>query len=74
MRKTLMGASIVGVACLALASLAYGAAQVVFVASVSPNKANKSAGLKIKIVSNYGGSNLGNTYLGQVRLLGAPPK
>jgi len=46
-----MGASIVGVACLALASLAYGAAQVVFVASVSPNKANKSAGLKIKIVS-----------------------
>jgi hypothetical protein len=47
-----MGASIAGVACLALASLAYGAAQVAFTASVSPNKANKSAGLKIKIVSS----------------------
>ena len=52
MRKTLMGASIVGVACLALASLAYGAAQVAFTASVNPNKANKPAGLKIKLVSS----------------------
>jgi hypothetical protein len=52
LRKTLMGASIVGVACLALASLAYGAVQVAFNASVSPNKANKPAGLKIKIASS----------------------
>jgi len=47
-----MGASIAGVACLALASLAYGAVQVAFNASVSPNKANKPAGLKIKLVSS----------------------
>jgi hypothetical protein len=47
-----MGASIVGVACLALASLAYGAVQVAFTASVSPNKANKPAGLKVKFVSS----------------------
>jgi hypothetical protein len=47
-----MGASIVGVACLALASLAYGAVQVAFNASVSPNKANKPAGLKVKITSS----------------------
>jgi len=47
-----MGASIVGVACLALASLAYGAVQVAFTASVNPNKANKPAGLKIKLVSS----------------------
>jgi hypothetical protein len=47
-----MGASIVGVACLALASLAYGAVQVAFNASVSPNKANKPAGLKIKLASS----------------------
>jgi hypothetical protein len=47
-----MGASIVGVACLALASLAYGAVQVAFKASVSPNKANKPAGLKIKLASS----------------------
>jgi hypothetical protein len=42
----------VAVACLALAGLAYGAAQVAFNASVSPNKANKPAGLKIKVVSS----------------------
>jgi hypothetical protein len=47
-----MGASIVGAACLALASLAYGAVQVAFTASVSPNKVNKPAGLKVKIVSS----------------------
>jgi hypothetical protein len=47
-----MGASIVGVACLALAGLAYGAVQVTFNASVSPNKVNKPAGLKVKIVSS----------------------
>jgi hypothetical protein len=47
-----MGASIVGAACLALASLAYGAVQVAFNASVNPNKANKPAGLKIKFVSS----------------------
>jgi len=47
-----MGASIVGVACLALASLAYGAVQVAFTASVSPNKAKSPAGLKTKIVSS----------------------
>jgi hypothetical protein len=47
-----MGASLVGVACLALASLAYGAVQVAFTASVSPNKANKPAGLKVKFVSS----------------------
>jgi hypothetical protein len=47
-----MGASIVGVACLVLASLAYGAVQVAFNASVSPNKANKPAGLKIKLESS----------------------
>jgi len=47
-----MGSSIAGVACLALASLAYGAVQVAFNASVSPNKANKPAGLKIKLVSS----------------------
>lgn len=41
-----------GVACLALASLAYGAVQVAFTATVSPNKANKPAGLKIKIASS----------------------
>jgi hypothetical protein len=44
-----MGASIVGVACLALAGLAYGAAQVAFKATVSPNKANSPAGLKVGI-------------------------
>jgi hypothetical protein len=47
-----MGVSIVAAACLALASLAYGAAQVAFNVSVSPNKANSSAGLKTKIVSS----------------------
>jgi hypothetical protein len=47
-----MGASIVGVACLALAGLAYGAAQVAFKASVSPNKANSSAGLKVQIAAS----------------------
>ncbi len=47
-----MGASIVGVACLALASLAYGAVQVAFTSSVTPNKANSPAGLKVKIVSS----------------------
>jgi hypothetical protein len=47
-----MGASIVGVACLALASLAYGAVQVAFTGSVSPNKAKSPAGLKVKIVSS----------------------
>jgi len=47
-----MGASIVGFACLALASLAYGAVQVAFNASVSPNKANSPAGLKTKIASS----------------------
>jgi hypothetical protein len=47
-----MGASIVGVACLALASLAYGAVQVAFNASVSPNKVNSSAGLKTKIAAS----------------------
>jgi hypothetical protein len=52
LRKTLLGASLVGVACLALASLAYGAVQVAFTASVSPNKAKSSAGLKVKIVSS----------------------
>jgi hypothetical protein len=53
LRKTLMGASIVAAAaCLALAGLAYGAVQVAFNASVSPNKANKPAGLKIKLVSS----------------------
>jgi hypothetical protein len=46
-----MGASIVGVACLALAGLAFGAVQVAFKASVSPNKANKPAGLKTHIAS-----------------------
>jgi hypothetical protein len=47
-----MGASIVGVACLALASLAYGAVQVAFTGSVSPNKAKSPAGLKTKIVAS----------------------
>jgi hypothetical protein len=47
-----MGASIVGVACLALASLAYGAVQVAFNATVSPNKANSPAGLKTRIASS----------------------
>lgn len=47
-----MGASIVGAACLVLASVAYGAVQVAFTASVSPNKANKPAGLKIKLVAS----------------------
>jgi hypothetical protein len=47
-----MGASIVGVACLALAGLAYGAAQVAFKVSVSPNKANKPAGLKTQITAS----------------------
>jgi hypothetical protein len=45
-----MGASIVGVACLALASLAYGAVQVAFNASVSPNKASKPIALNTSIV------------------------
>jgi hypothetical protein len=44
-----MGASIVGVACLALAGLAYGAVQVAFKATVSPNKAKTPAGLKVHI-------------------------
>jgi hypothetical protein len=52
LRKTLMGASIVGVACLALAGLAYGAAQVAFKATVSPNKANSPAGLKTQITAS----------------------
>jgi len=47
-----MGASIVGLACLALAGMAYGAAQVAFKATVSPNKANTSAGLKVQITSS----------------------
>jgi hypothetical protein len=47
-----MGASIVGVACLALASLAYGAVQVAFNVSVSPNKAGKPTGLNVSIVSS----------------------
>jgi len=47
-----MGASLVGVACLALAGVAYGAVQVAFTASVSPNKSNKPAGLKVKFVSS----------------------
>jgi hypothetical protein len=52
LRKYLMGASIVGVACLALATVAYGAVQVAFNASVSPNKTKSSAGLKVKIASS----------------------
>jgi hypothetical protein len=52
LRKSLMGASIVGVACLALASVAYGAVQVAFTMSVSPNKTNAPAGLKVKFVSS----------------------
>jgi hypothetical protein len=53
LRKTLMGATImVAAACLALAGIAYGAVQVAFNASVSPNKANKPAGLRIKITSS----------------------
>ena len=51
MRKTLMGASIVGVVCLAMAGLAYGAVQVAFKATVSPSKANKPAGLKTHIAA-----------------------
>jgi hypothetical protein len=47
-----MGASIVGVTCLALAGLAYGAVQVAFDATVSPNKANSPAGLKVHIASS----------------------
>jgi len=47
-----MGAAIAGVGCLVLASLAYGAAQVVFNLTVSPNKPSKPAGLKVKIVSS----------------------
>jgi hypothetical protein len=47
-----MGASIVGVACLALAGLAYGAVQVAFNASVSPNKANKPTALNTSIASS----------------------
>jgi hypothetical protein len=49
--KYVMGASIAGVACLALASFAYGAVRVAFKASVSPNKTNKPAGLKIRFES-----------------------
>jgi hypothetical protein len=52
LRKTLMGASILGVVCLAFAALAYAAVQVAFNASVSPNKANKPAGLKTHIASS----------------------
>jgi hypothetical protein len=47
-----MGASIVGVACLVLASLAYGTVQVAFNASVSPAKAGKPTGLNTSIVSS----------------------
>jgi len=47
-----MGAAIAGVACLALASLAYGAVQVAFDASVSPAKAGKPTGLNTSIVSS----------------------
>jgi len=46
-----MGASIVGVVCLAMAGLAYGAVQVAFKATVSPSKANKPAGLKTHIAA-----------------------
>jgi hypothetical protein len=49
LRKTLLGASLVGVACLVLAGLAYGAAQVAFNASVSSNKAKTPTGLNVKI-------------------------
>jgi len=52
LRKTLMGASIVCLACLALSGLAYGAAQVAFKATVSPNKAKSSAGLKVQITAS----------------------
>jgi len=52
LRKKLIGASIAGAACLALASVAFGAVQVAFNASVSPNKANKPAGLKTSIASS----------------------
>jgi hypothetical protein len=47
-----MGVSIVGVACLAFAGLAYGAVQVAFKATVSPNKVNSSAGLKTQIAAS----------------------
>jgi hypothetical protein len=47
-----MGVSIVGVACLAFAGLAYGAVQVAFKATVSPNKANSPAGLKTQIAAS----------------------
>jgi hypothetical protein len=52
LRKTLIAASVAGVACLALAGLAYGAVQVAFNASVSPSKANKPAGLNTSIASS----------------------
>jgi hypothetical protein len=50
-RKKLIGLFIAGAVVLAFAQLAFGAVSVVFNAAVSPNKANKPAGLKVHIAS-----------------------
>ncbi len=51
MRKKLIAVLGVGAACALLASAAFAAVQVAFKAEVKPNKANKPAGLNVKIES-----------------------
>jgi hypothetical protein len=51
LRKKLIGLFVAGAAVLAFAQIAFGAVTVAFNASVSPNKAGQSAGLKIHLAS-----------------------
>jgi hypothetical protein len=52
LRKKLFGVLVVCIGVLGLSQLAFGAVTVAFTAAVSPNKANTSAGLKVKLVSS----------------------
>jgi len=52
LRKKLLGALAVVIGALVLAQVAFGAVTVAFNASVNPNKANKPAGLKVKIAAS----------------------
>jgi hypothetical protein len=52
LRRKLIGLFVAGAVVLAFGQLAFGAVTVAFKASVSPNKANKPAGLKVHIASS----------------------
>jgi hypothetical protein len=52
LRKKLLGALVVGIGVLACSQLAFGAVTVAFDTTIKPNKANKPAGLRIKLAAS----------------------